>query len=57
MNHCRDKLNVDNVRELARFLQIVKTLLFHDLTNNFIGYLRNNARYTALEFPAEERVC
>ena len=53
MNHGGDELNVYNVRELARLLQIVKPLLFHYLTYNLVCYLSNKSLVTCIQLFRE----
>ena len=40
MDHCRDKLNIYDVGEFARFFKVVKSFLFHYLTHNLVRYLK-----------------
>lgn len=42
MNHGCQKLHVHNVGELAGFLQVVETILLHQLPDNLIGHLCRN---------------
>ncbi len=40
MYHGRQKLNVNNMCEVSRFFEIVKTSHFHELTNDFVCDLK-----------------
>jgi len=39
VNHCSNHLDVHDVCELARFLQIVETIHLHQLTSQLVRYL------------------
>lgn len=41
VNHGRQDLDVNNIGEVSRFVQIVHAFHFHHLTHYFVGDLRN----------------